>query len=67
MGAVVFLSLLASIPACAVAALLWARAARGASPEDTSARIARAARWTAVALSFQAVSLFATAYVALGG
>lgn len=67
MGAVVFLSLLASIPACAVAALLWARVSRAASAEENSARMVRAARWTALALGFQAVSLFATAYVAFRG
>lgn len=66
MGAVVFLSLLASVPACAIAAALWVKASR-AGAADAAARMARAARWTAFALACQALSLFATAYVALAG
>jgi|KBSSwiStaDraftv2_1062776.scaffolds.fasta_scaffold58762_7 hypothetical protein len=65
MGAVVFLSLLASIPACALAAWLWACVAKAASAEEVRARISRAAIWTALALAFQALSFLGTAVVAL--
>ena len=67
MGAVVFLSLLAAVPACVVAALFWARVPRAASTEDASRRIAWAAGWTALALALQALSFFGTAYVVLTG
>jgi|GEM_PF-4698368 len=67
MGAVVFLSLLAAVPACAVAAVLWAGVARAGSREESGRRLARAAGWTALALAFQALSFFGTAYVAMTG
>ena len=67
MGAVVFLSLLAAVPACAIAALFWALVPKAASTADASRRIARAAGWTALALAFQAVSYLGTAYVAFMG
>jgi hypothetical protein len=65
MGAIVFLSLLGAIPACAIAAVLWARAAHPSSAEATATLIARAARWTAAALVLQAISLLATALAAI--
>jgi hypothetical protein len=67
MGAVVFLSLLAAVPACAIAALLWLRVGRAGASADLGRRIARAAAWTALALALQAVSFCGTAYVALTG
>lgn len=67
MGALVFLSLIAAVPACAIAAVLWALAPRGRSPDAVSRRIAHAAGWTALALAFQALSFFGTAYVVLTG
>lgn len=67
MGALVFLTLLGAIPACGVAAALWAGVARGRSAEDKAARLALAARWTAVALALQGISLLATALVAVLG
>ena len=67
MGALVFLTLVSAIPACGVAAAHWAQVARGRSVEDSARRLARAARWTAVALALQGVSLLATAFVAVRG
>jgi len=67
MGALVFLTLVGAIPACGVAAVQWARIARGRSVEDNAARLAQAARWTAVALALQGASLLATALVAVLG
>ena len=65
MGSVVYFSLVAAIPACAVAAVLWARVTPSRSAEDNARRIASAAHWTALALTLQAISLLATAYAVL--
>ena len=65
MGALVLLSLLAAIPACALAALGWARVSVRHPAEENARRIAVAARWTAVALLMQGVSLLATVYIAM--
>jgi hypothetical protein len=67
MGAVVYFSMVAAIPACAIAAVLWGRITSALSPEENAKRIASAAHWTALALTFQAVSLLATAYAVLAG
>ena len=67
MGAVVFLSLLGAIPACAIAAVLWMRVAKVRSAADNAAQIAHAARWTAITLALQAISLTGTAIAAILG
>jgi hypothetical protein len=67
MGAVVFLSLLGAIPACALAAVLWARVSGDGTAEQNARQMAHAAGWTAVALGLQGISLLATALAAILG